>query len=307
MRSPDFWKSHYVVETDPAEIEHAMSTARFSSGTDTYELVCFVESRAVPNILVSQGSGGHAYVFAEFGYQLHRAGYNVFIMPKHGGRTVEQLLARHQDALRYISTTFNDTIGVYSEGLGGYVSFYLALARAPFRSLVCQNSPAIMTETGYREALLTDGGPWAKSVRRRRLMMPIITRIARIVPGMRVPVSSYLSWRDLIDTRPENGQVEHRLVVDGYLRDPDFDRWYPLSAVMSLMTTPPPSALDELRTPTMFVVASDGPTPAYIVDLYRRLPAVPKRLEQVNGSVYWMLSHPRAAAGLVSDWFASSL
>lgn len=57
----------------------------------------------------------------------------------------------------------------------------------------------------------------------------------------------------------------------------------------------------------MFVVASEGPTPAYIVDRYRRLPAVPKRLEQVNGSVYWMLSHPRAAAGLVSDWFVSSL
>ena len=69
----------------------------------------------MPNILVP-GLRRPAYVFAEFGYQLHRAGHNVFIMPKHGGRTVQQLLARHQDALRFISTTFNDTIGVYGEG-----------------------------------------------------------------------------------------------------------------------------------------------------------------------------------------------
>jgi hypothetical protein len=36
--------------------------------------------------------------------------------------------------------------------------------------------------------------------------------------------------------------VERRLVLDGYLADPDFDRWYPVSAVMSLLTTPPPAA-----------------------------------------------------------------
>ena len=76
---------------------------------------------------------------------------------------------------------------------------------------------------------------------------------------------------------------------------------------MSLMTTPPPAPLDQLTTPTMFVVASDGPTPQYIVDLYHRLPAVPKKLVRVDGSVYWMLSHVREAATLVADWFATTL
>jgi hypothetical protein len=97
------------------------------------------------------------------------------------------------------------------------------------------------------------------------------------------------------------------LVLDGYLKDPDFDRWYPLSAVTSLMTTPPPRPLATLRTPTMFVVARQGPTPAYVVDLYHRLPAAPKRLVEIDGSVYWMLSHPQQAATLIGDWFAATL
>jgi hypothetical protein len=164
-----------------------------------------------------------------------------------------------------------------------------------------------MTEQAYREALLTDGGPWAKSVRRRRLMMPLITPLARLIPGLKVPVSSYLSWKDLIDRRADVAAVEQRLVVDGYLQDPDFDRWYPLGAVMSLMTTVPPAPLEALRTPTMFVVASEGPTPDYVVDLFRRLPVAQKRLEQVEGSVYWMLSHPQKAAELIGTWFDTSL
>jgi len=43
----------------------------------------------------------------------------------------------------------------------------------------------------------------------------------------------------------------------------------------------------------MFVVAS-RPThpPGYITDLYHRLPVARKKLVQVDGGVYWMLSHP---------------
>jgi hypothetical protein len=57
----------------------------------------------------------------------------------------------------------------------------------------------------------------------------------------------------------------------------------------------------------MFVVARQGPTPGYIVDLYHRLPAIQKKLVDVDGSVYWMLSHPRQAATLIGDWFSGSL
>jgi len=44
-------------------------------------------------------------------------------MPKHGGYTIIQLMARHKDALNYISDNFSKRIGVFSEGLGGFARY----------------------------------------------------------------------------------------------------------------------------------------------------------------------------------------
>src|SRR5262245_13094447 len=52
--------------------------------------------------------------------------------------------------------------------------------------------------------------------------------------------------------------------------------WYPLSHVLSLISTGPPKPVSELRAPTMFVVASGGPTPKYIKALYDDLPHIRK-------------------------------
>ena len=105
------------------------------------------------------------------------------------------------------------------ERLGGCVAFYLALAHAPIVSLICQNAPAILTEPVYHQALLNDHGPWAASVRRRRVMLPLLRPLAAVAPRLPVPVSLYLPWKDLIDTRTDSRDLERRLVVDGYLKD----------------------------------------------------------------------------------------
>lgn len=303
MKNPDYWRTHYVVETPADEIAAHLQVLPFTAGTRVWELVAFTPDPRAPCLLLSQGSGGHAYVFAELGYQLSRQGYNVFIMPKHGGATIPVLMARHCAALTAIASRYNDRIGIYSEGLGGFVCFYLALAHAPFRSLLCQNAPAIMTEPAYQAALFA--GPGA--ARRRELIVPLAHRLVRVLPRLPLPISVYLDWRELIDTLPANRRIETRLVDDGYLRDPDFDHWYPLAAIMSLLTTPPPRPLAILTTPTLFQVATHGIIPAYINALYDRLPPIPKQRIAVDGSVYWMLSHPRAAACLAGAWFAATL
>src|SRR5262245_26851274 len=101
-----YWKSHYVTEVDPNDVEQAITLADFTSGRESHQLVCFLSDRSSPNILVSQGSGGHAYVFAELAYLMHLEGYNVFIMPRQGGHTVPELMRRHDDALTYIARCF---------------------------------------------------------------------------------------------------------------------------------------------------------------------------------------------------------
>lgn len=132
-----YWRT-YVQETDADEIERHLQRTRFTSGGTSFELIYFEEGKNAPTILISQGSGGHAYIFAELAYRMHLLGYNVFIMPKHGGSTIGELMVRHKDALEHIAAHWNERIGVFAEGLGGFVVFYLALTESPMKSVAFQ-------------------------------------------------------------------------------------------------------------------------------------------------------------------------
>ncbi len=304
MKNRSYWKSHYVLETDAGEIERNIKLTSFSSGGKNYELVYFEKDKNAPNILISQGSGGHSYIFAELGYLMHLRGYNVFIMPKHGGYTINELMQRHSDALKYISNNFNDRIGVFAEGLGGFVVFYLALAHGPMKSAVYQNAPGILTEKEFQETVMGGGG----AAQRRKLILPFARFLSKILPQIKIPIALYLDFKELVDSKEENRKIETWLVKEGYMKDPDFDKQYPLSAVMSLVSTPPPNLITELKIPTMFLVPTRGWTdPSYAKNLYDRLPPIKKRMVEVDGSVFWMLSHPEEAASVICKWFDETL
>jgi pimeloyl-ACP methyl ester carboxylesterase len=292
MNDAKYWK-RYVLEEDPAAIEHSLQKTTFEDG----ELIYFEKDPRVRNILISIGSSGHAYLFAELGYRMHERGFNVFIMPKQGGLTIPELVDKHEHALGHIAKRWNDRIGVFAEGLGGYAAFYLALRHGPMRSLVCQNSPAILTEPAFHEATLTG---------RRAMLLPILRVAAKAVPGLKFPISSYLDFREMIDTKEPTHTVEARL-IENYGRDPDFDRSYPLPAILSLLDAPPPGELSGLQTPTMFMVPIRGFAPEYARSLFARLPPIRKKLVEVDGSVFWMVSHSREAAGLICGWFDETL
>jgi hypothetical protein len=303
MKDRSYWKAHYIIESNAEEIEKNLKSTFFESGGKVFELIYFEKCKDAPNILISQGSAGHSYVFAELGFLIHLRGYNVFIMPKHGGYTISQLVRRHADALEHISTAFNKTVGVFSEGLGCYAAFYLALAGGPLKSIVCLNGPAILTEEKFQRAIF-EGGEGAAG--RRKRLLPLITLLAKLFPWLRLRISTYLDFKELVDTHEEDRKIEAHF-VKSFNADPDFDKRYPLSAIMSLVSTPPPHHLSALSIPTMFVVPIRGFFPSYFMDLFSRLPQIEKSLVEVDGGVFWMLSHPRNAAKLMCDWFDRTL
>ena len=88
MRAPDYWKSHYVTSTDRAEIDLALRACMSENWRRKLGADLLLNALDAPDVLISQGSGGHGYVFAELAYRVHLWGFNVFVMPKHGGRTV---------------------------------------------------------------------------------------------------------------------------------------------------------------------------------------------------------------------------
>jgi pimeloyl-ACP methyl ester carboxylesterase len=302
MKNTVYWRDHYVVETDADVIEKCLRKTTFTSRDQEWELIFFFQDARAPNVLISPGSGGHAYVFAELAYQTHLLGFNVFVMPKHGGSTINELIVRHVDAAKNISAQFNDRIGVFGEGLGGYVTFYLALAHGPVKSIICQNAPAILTEKQFHDVMMGNTG----AAKRRKAFLPILKTLVRIAPNLRLPISLYLDFQELVDSEAANRKVEAPYVA-AFRHDPDFDNWYPLKAITSLVTTSPPNPLSGLTIPAMFLVPIRGLFPDYVRDLYRRLPPVPKKLIEVDGSVYWMCSHPTAAATTIGSWFAETL
>lgn len=302
MTNPDYWKKYYVIGTDADKIEKSIKLEKFLSEGESFELVCFKKNKTTPNILISPGSAGHSYVFAELGYQMHIREYNVFIMPKHGGVTITKLMQRHTDAIRFIAANYNDRIGVFAEGLGGYACFYLALANGSMKSSVYMNAPVIMTEEKFKEAWMQGNG----AAKRRRMALFFAKHIYKFFPQLKLPIRLYLDFKEMVDTKEDNWKIEKPL-VERFSKDPDFDKRYPLSAIMSLVYTAPPKPLSDLKVPTMFLVPLRGFFPSYEKDLHNRLPDIRKKIIEVDGGVFWMVSHPYEAAKIICQWFDETL
>jgi len=138
---------------------------------------------------------------------------------------------------------------------------------------------------------------------RRKHFLPLLRLATRPFPWIWLPISFYLDWQELNDPKDGNRELETSLVVGCYLKYPDFDRWYRLSSILSQLSTPSPNPLAALTIPTMFLVRVRGwSDPSYEWGLYDRLPpTIMQRLVEVDGSVYWMLSHPTQAAMVIGD------
>lgn len=296
MKNKNYWKQYPVV-TNPDDIEKIIGKEYFVSEDKNYELLSMKHSQNNFCLLISMGSGGHAYVFAELAYLIYKKDIDVFIMPKHGPHTISELVIRHEDAVKYLQKNYGDNIHIYSEGLGGLSVFYLALKGINIKSYVFENSPAILTEPAFHEAMKKDG----KAGRRRAFLLPFFRILEKVFPKLPIPIRTYLAWHEVIDKDVNNHEKENKLVRT-YDNDPDFDRSYPLKAVMSLVNTPPPGLIENLKTPTLFIFAKRGLIPSYLKNLFSRLTMKNKSLEEIDGGVFWMLSNPEEAAEIIVKW-----
>jgi pimeloyl-ACP methyl ester carboxylesterase len=298
----EYWKKNYLQETDATVIEQSLRIDTFDSGGKSFDLLYFEFNKQAPCILLSQGSYAHAYVFAELAFHIHSYGYNVFVMPRHGDSTISELMTRHEDAVTYIFQKYQQSPGICAEGLGGLAAFYLTLRPGnQIKSAVFLNAPAVLTDPEFHKSFTGGGGT---ADRRRRLMI-IAKAAVKIIPSFKIPIKQYLDLEEMIDVDPENYKREREL-VDAFTDDPDFDTHYSLSSVYSLVSTPPPGPLNNLKVPTMFIVLNRGFIPDYFKKLYEELPCR-KKIKEVNAGVFWMLSQPKQAAVQITEWFNETL
>ena len=132
---------------------------------------------------------------------------------------------------------------------------------------------------------------------------PLASMVARLLPRMMIPTGRCVDFTGLAGTEREKSHVMT------YLNDPNVVKRYSLRAVMSLISTPLLNPLEKLNVPTMFLapVRDALMSVSYVKSLYDRLPPIKKKLAEIDGSHYWMSSHPRDAASLICDWFQETL
>lgn len=299
MINLEYWKK-YLYETDAKEIENNIKKLHFSSLGETLELTYFEKSKNAPNILFITATGDHPYVYAELGYNLFLKGFNVFVIPTidHDFRFIK-IVDQVNDAAKYISENYNDKVGVIGASMGGLVAMYVALSNGKAKSIVAQD-PGIVTEEAFRSALFQKG--ISNSTLGERLF-PFGNVLARIFPKFWFPTKLYLNFKTLIDSNEEMQRL------DTYFKDPDIVHWYTISALLSMISTPPLNPLSQLKVPIMFFspVRDKAWSREYIKGLYNRLPSIKKKFIEVDGGHYFMLSHPRKAAELIGDWFRETL
>jgi pimeloyl-ACP methyl ester carboxylesterase len=298
MKSRDYWKK-YLWETDANQIERDLKQTTIRSRNINLSLKYFEKSQDAPNILWVVGTGCHSLYLAELGYHMHLRGFNTFGIDfqghgesdgERGDFTLSELVRNCIDATAYISNKYNRRVGAVGVSMGGFVTFYLGLSHSAIQSIACLN-PGIVTEKGFQD-----------EVTRLRKAPPLASVVARLFPRIMIPTKRCVDFMGLAGT-------EEKRHVETYLNDANVVRRYTLRAVMSLISTPPPSPLEELSVPTMFLapVGDALMSVSYVRGLYDRLPDIKKKLVEVDGSHYWMSSHPREAAGVICDWFQETL
>ena len=59
----------------------ALKHARLNTGAESLDVIYVLNALDAPNILISQGSGGHGYVLAELAYRVRLRGFNIPFCP----------------------------------------------------------------------------------------------------------------------------------------------------------------------------------------------------------------------------------
>jgi pimeloyl-ACP methyl ester carboxylesterase len=298
MNIRNYWKN-YLCETHAAEIERDLKQTTFRSRNLNLSLKYFEKGKDAPNILWVVGTGCHSLYLAELGYHMHLRGFNTFGIDfqghgdsegERGDFTLSEVVRNCIDAIAYISNKYNRRVGAVGVSMGGFITFYLGLSHSAVQSIACLN-PGVVTEKAFRD-----------EVTRLRKAPPLAGAVARLFPKKMISTERCVDFMGLAGT-------EEKSHVETYLNDANVVRLYTLRAVMSLISTPLPSPLEELSVPTMFLapVRDTLMSVSYVRSLYDRLPDIKKRLVEVDGSHYWMSSHPREAAKVICDWFQETL
>ena len=250
-----------------------------------------------PTLVFMPGTNAYAVLYGEFLAALADKGINIVGFDprghgRSGGRrgsyTIPELVADMRAAVEYARNRFGNPIVVSGSSQGGITAFYLAAEGYPVASAICHNIADL-------------GDPASVRLTRRpglsRLMKPMIGLLGRVLPELRIPMTSYINLKAEPIRHLGNSKD---LLYQGPLLVP-FIR---LKGMASLGSENLPCAVEEIATPVLILHGEkDVIFPQdYIEYLYNRL-TCKKSLKVYQGFHHYILfDHVHAVLPDVLQW-----
>lgn len=252
-----------------------------------------------PVLLFIPGTGAHAGYYSEFLERLAAEGFTVVgLDPRGHGKSdgvrgdfsFDELLDDVDSAVGYITDTISKNIGVFGSSQGGLLTLYAAARNDVIRSAVCHNA-------AY---LPRDAAECTRAPRLFAVTMPLFVSLARILPSLRLPTTTYLDMYAVF--RDEKN-------LAAYLEDPLSVKKYTLRSIASLATAKPARPLSEISCPVMILTGShDAVIPLRVARRVYADLSSPKSLEIIEGALHMLLiEYIDETLPIVANWFRKTL
>ncbi len=228
-------------------------------------LIVAVAGKGAPSLVCIPGTTAYAQVYAQFGYDMYKQGFNLIgFDPRGHGQssgprgdyTINGLVDDTLAVVKYARKRFGGKVALAGSSQGGMVAFYAAARDDSLNAVVCHN---IADLNGKDNLVLS-------TIRPPRFLVPAARFLMNLYAGYSIPVSLYL---DLKKEKFPDGTDAATLLKT----DPLAVSWVTFRALNSLLRTDLAKPVEQINVPVMLIHAgNDNIFPqAYVEGIYNRL------------------------------------
>jgi alpha-beta hydrolase superfamily lysophospholipase len=249
-----------------------------------------------PTLVFIPGTTAYAQVYAQFGYDMYKHGFNVIAFdPRGHGQssgprgdyTMQGLVDDTLAVVKYARNRFGGKVAVSGSSQGGMAAFYAAAADDSLAAAVCHN---IADLNGKDNLVLS-------RIRPPQFLVPAASFLMKLYRSYSFPISLYL---DLTKERFIDGTDAATMVKN----DPLCVSWITFRALNSLLRTDMAKPVEKIRVPVMLIHADkDSIFPqAYVEGIYNRLTCKKKYLLLKNTEHLVMTNNVDEVVPPVTAW-----
>ena len=259
-------------------------------------LIIAVANKNAPNVVFIPGTTAYAAVYAQFGYDMYKQGFNIIgFDPRGHGRssgsrgnyTMTELVDDTLAVVKYVRNRFGGKVAIAGSSQGGMAAFYAAALDNSIDAVVCHN---IADLNGKDNLVLSQ-------IRPPQFMVPFCIFLMNLYENYSFPIALYL---DLTKEKFPDGTDAATLIK----KDPLAISWITFRALNSLLRTDMAKPVEKISVPIMLIHSGkDSIFPqSYVEGIYNRLTCKKKYLLLMDASHLVMTNNVPEIVPPIAAW-----